>query len=683
MQEESASHSSPRRGGWRGDIACGIALGGAYFAAAMLGLRLASLHASASPVWPPTGIALAALLALGTRMWPAITLGALVANVLVSGSWPVSAGIALGNTLEALIGAGLIRRYARGPQVFEHATDIFRFVGFGALLCTATSATVGVTSLCLGGLASWGDFWSIWITWWLGDAVGALVVAPPLVLWSRRPWPRWCRWSRLHATLLLFLTVTTTVIVFNGALLGLQNLPLSFLCIPPLVWAAFRFEQHGAATTSLLISAVAVWCTAHGFGPFVAGTPNSSLLLLQAFMGTVAVTALALGAVVAERRRVMEALLRAHDTLEERIAARTAELSVAVTSLHEEIEDRAVTEAKLSESERNLAAAQALAHVGSWSWEIPSNRVHWSDELYRVFGIVPEGQPLTYEFFLERVHAADRAFVDATVRGAASTGKPFEFEHRIILPDTSIRWIHALGEVSMRSGVAASMHGTVRDITEHKHNAAERRRLELELLEVGQREQLRLGQDLHDDLGQLLTGVAFLAKTLEKKLAALASDDARAMFEIRSLVDVAIGKTRDLARGLPAASIFGEGLSHALRELASTTERLFDVSCVVESDESDWSGNPQIAMHLYRIAQEATSNAIRHGQAKHIVIGLAAGGPGITLSVRDDGVGFSPDAGHGGLGLRIMRYRADLLGARIEISSAPAATIVTCAVLPG
>ncbi|HZL84240.1 MAG TPA: MASE1 domain-containing protein, partial [Candidatus Krumholzibacteria bacterium] len=162
MQEESASHSSPRRGGWRGDIACGIALGGAYFAAAMLGLRLASLHASASPVWPPTGIALAALLALGTRMWPAITLGALVANVLVSGSWPVSAGIALGNTLEALIGAGLIRRYARGPQVFEHATDIFRFVGFGALLCTATSATVGVTSLCLGGLASWGDFWSIW-----------------------------------------------------------------------------------------------------------------------------------------------------------------------------------------------------------------------------------------------------------------------------------------------------------------------------------------------------------------------------------------------------------------------------------------------------------------------------------------------------------------------------------------
>src|SRR5512145_2246019 len=169
MQGGSASPSSSGRGGGRGDVARAVVLGGTYFAAAMLGLRLASLHASASPVWPPTGIALAALLVLGTRMWPVITAGALLVNVLVSGSWPVSAGIAIGNTLEALIGAELIRRYARGPHVFEHATDIFRFVVLGAAISTTASASVGVMSLCLGGLASWTDFSSIWITWWLGD----------------------------------------------------------------------------------------------------------------------------------------------------------------------------------------------------------------------------------------------------------------------------------------------------------------------------------------------------------------------------------------------------------------------------------------------------------------------------------------------------------------------------------
>ncbi|PYM68647.1 MAG: hypothetical protein DME03_23910, partial [Candidatus Rokuibacteriota bacterium] len=176
---------------------------GLYVLAGKLGLSLASLHASASPVWPPTGIALAAFLTLGYRIWPAIFAGAFVVNVTTMGSVATSLGIASGNTLEGLLGAYLVNRYASGARAFDHSQDVFKFAGFAALLSTVVSATVGVGSLALGGYAAWADVDEIWFTWWL-------------------------------ATMLIGLAV------FGEGLtrFGLMTLPLTFLCTPPLVWAA-------------------------------------------------------------------------------------------------------------------------------------------------------------------------------------------------------------------------------------------------------------------------------------------------------------------------------------------------------------------------------------------------------------------------------------------------------------
>src|SRR4051812_26429348 len=162
-----------------------------YFGAAKLGLALAVVNASATAVWPPTGIALAALLVLGVRAWPAILLGAFLANVTTAGSVATSLAIAIGNTLEGVAGAYLVRRFANGYSVFDRPRDVFTFALLAACISTVISATVGVTSLCLGGFASWANYGSIWLTWWLGDAVGALVVAPPLILWSLNPHARW------------------------------------------------------------------------------------------------------------------------------------------------------------------------------------------------------------------------------------------------------------------------------------------------------------------------------------------------------------------------------------------------------------------------------------------------------------------------------------------------------------
>lgn len=276
-----------------------------YFVAGTLGLRLAFLHPSASPVWPPTGIALAAFLVLGARVWPAVLAGAFLVNVTTAGSVATSIGIAVGNTLEGLVGAYLVNRFAAGRQAFDHARDVFKFAVLAAAVSTTVSATWGVTSLSLGGFARWAEYGSIWLTWWLGDAVGDLVVAPVVLLWGAQPRVRWRRGQALEAAALLACLVLAGQLVFGGLFPSeTKDYPLEFLCIPFFIWAAFRFGPRDAATAILLLSAIAITGTMRGFGPFVRETPNESLLLLQAFMGVASVMTLILAAVVLERRRV-------------------------------------------------------------------------------------------------------------------------------------------------------------------------------------------------------------------------------------------------------------------------------------------------------------------------------------------------------------------------------------------
>lgn len=277
---------------------------GAYFVAGKLGLRLAFAYASATPVWPPTGIALVAVLLLGYGAAPAIFVGAFFVNLTTAGTAVSSLGVALGNTLEAVLGGYLVTRFARGRDAFDRAADIFRFTLLAALGSTLVSATLGVTSLALGGVVAWGDFGAVWVTWWLGDVGGDLIVAPLLLLWITRPAVRWTGPQLLEAAALLAGLLIVSRIVFGGAV------PSETLCVTLFIWAAYRFGQRDAATAIALVSSIAIWETLHGSGPYARGSPNQSLLLLQAFMGAASVTSLVLAAVVAERRRAGEQLLR-------------------------------------------------------------------------------------------------------------------------------------------------------------------------------------------------------------------------------------------------------------------------------------------------------------------------------------------------------------------------------------
>jgi diguanylate cyclase (GGDEF)-like protein len=278
-----------------------------YFVAGKLGLQLAYVHASATAVWPCTGIAIAALLVFGYWVWPGILIGAFVVNLTTAGSVETSVGIAIGNTLEGLAGCYLVSRFAGGKEAFARAQDIFKFALLAGMVATSVSATIGVVTLAAAGFADWAAFGSMWCTWWLGDAVGAVTVTPLLLLWWENPRLRWTRQQITELAFLFLGLFATGWVVFGKPFHSeLKNYPLEYLCIPFLIWAAFRFGRRKAATALCVLSMIAVWGTLHGYGPFARESQNASLLLMQAFMGIMAVTTLALAAEVTEHKRAEE-----------------------------------------------------------------------------------------------------------------------------------------------------------------------------------------------------------------------------------------------------------------------------------------------------------------------------------------------------------------------------------------
>lgn len=340
-----------------------------YVVAAKLGLLLAFVHASATAVWPPTGMTLAAFLILGYRIWPGIFLGAFLANQLTAGSILTSLGIATGNTLEGLTGAYLMNRYAHGQHAFSSAPGVLKFAALAGLGSTTLSATFGVTCLAGGGYASWADYPSIWMTWWLGDMAGNLLVAPTLVLWSQRPSVRWTRAQALEAGLSMVVLLGLGLALFTHLVPGtLKNYPLVFLVVSTLVWVASRFSERDTVTATFLLSGIAIWGTLQGSGPFPRESPNESLLVLQSFLGLIGIMVLALAASMSERKRAEAAVRDAHDALEQKVAERTRDLFAANRELENEVAERRHTEARLQE--RTDALRESEARVTTYAQEL-------------------------------------------------------------------------------------------------------------------------------------------------------------------------------------------------------------------------------------------------------------------------------------------------------------------------
>jgi PAS domain S-box-containing protein len=778
------------------DLAKIIALAAIYFVSGKLGLKLAFLNQSASTVWPPTGIALAAVLLLGYRVWPGIWIGAFLVNITTAGSFLTSISIAGGNTLEILVGAWFVLRFANGRQVFDRAGDIIRYVFLAAILSTMVSATIGVTSLALGGFAPWNSYSNIWMTWWLGDAVSALIITPLIVIWGTTSFAGWNFRRIPEIALIVYIVLAISLIGFSGPLTASFNRYPRFLLYPVVLWAAYRFGQRGAITAAVAVSGIATWGTLHGLGPFASKDLNESLFLLQVYISTLTVTNLVLGAAVSERRL-------ANDTLRE--------------------------------NQERTQIAQQATRWGIFDYSYITGRNYWSPELEALFGLRPGTFEGTYEAWHKQVHPEDCERFDQEMSRALREGE-YSQDFRVIWPDGSVHWLFARAKVFYDSdrrplrilgvnvditerkraieaqarlaaifessedailgkdlngiitnwnaaseklygyaaeeaiGKSVSMlmvpnhpneeprvlaklgrgqkvdrHETVhlakdgrqidvsvtispikdgdgkvigasritRDITERKRVEAEleawqrqlesrveertielvvahkqlqaqideRKRLEAEMARAIEREQLRLGHELHDGLGQQLAGISYMMNALQMKLESASTPAAGDAKKLEKLILDSVEQVRRLAKGFYPVELERHGLLFALEEIARTTEQNFGVRCVLQSDKSpDVDRKDPSAIQLFRIAQEAVHNAVKHASAKQITIRLATVKNDTILSVMDDGIGFPSGilTEPKGMGLRIMQYRARMIGGTLDIRNGFNGSIIIC-----
>jgi two-component system cell cycle sensor histidine kinase/response regulator CckA len=407
------------------------ALAGLYFAAARFGLRYASIGQSVSLVWPPTGLAFAALVALGYRYWPGVAIGAFLANAATPVPLAAAAGIAVGNTLEALLAASLLRRAAGTRPRLESMATIRALVA-AALVGAIISAIVGVSTLTVTGVLAEPRAVSTVAVWWTGDVLGALVVAPFLFAWLLNSRPRKETRGVLEIILLCLGTATAAELGLTryvGPML--HQVDYLYLLFPFVIWAALRFGARGASLMTLTISAVAVWHTTQGTGPFIAATAPGTLLAATCYLAAVAVTGLTLAAAVAHERQT------ATSALEQR--------------------------------EQQLRVALDAARMGIWSWSTADNRLIWDDTLRRLYGLTPAEEVGGYNDFLSRVHPEDREFVHGRVRHALEEGGSLDYEFRIILPDGSVRWIADQGRVVLGEGrKPLGMTGVCMDVTQRR-----------------------------------------------------------------------------------------------------------------------------------------------------------------------------------------------------------------------
>ena len=301
------------------ELGLALALALVYFGSAKLGLALAFTNESVTAIWPPTGIALAALVLCGRGLWPGVLLGAFLANVTTDVPVSTAAGIAVGNTLEAVVGAWLLERVGFRPRLVR-LRDIFALVVLGAVVSTAVSATIGVASLSVGDSLSESTL-TTWRLWWVGDMGGDLLVASAIFVlvthWPYRDLPG----TAAEAVVLIVALIGIELLVFSN------DVPATYLAFPFIVWAALRFLQPGVAVAALAFAIIAVSFTGNEAGPFFRRSGDDGLLLAQSFSAIVGLTGLILASVTYQRRRAeRRAQHLAHDLQAELLPPKLPEI---------------------------------------------------------------------------------------------------------------------------------------------------------------------------------------------------------------------------------------------------------------------------------------------------------------------------------------------------------------------
>ena len=653
----------------------------AYLALAKFGLALASLHPSASPVWPPSGLALAGTLLWGWRVWPAIAIGALVANVTTFGSIWTAMAIAGGNTLEALITAWLLQRWSGGAATLATPLRVVKFAGLALAPGTMVSATLGVGSLVLGGFADASKFTSIWMTWWLGDVGGLLLVTPFIVLWARsRPIDRT---EALELAKLLLGTVAVGLIAFSPTVQQTSaRSALAFLAIAPMLWAALRYQQRDTATAALVLSCFAIWGTLASGGPFVRSSLNDSFLLVLTFVISAAIPSLVLSADVAIRRRAENSLREAHAEVEARIEARTSELAQA---------------------NRALEAAQRLVDGvqdhAIFMLDNAGNVTSWNKGATRIEGYA-SAEVLGRSFAIFYTAADQAAGIPAEALAMAAREGKYETEGWRVRKDGSQFWAAVVIEaIRDQAGKLTGFAKITRDITERREAQA---RLEAARDQLAQSQKMEaLGQltggiahDFNNVLAVVLSNLELLRNRadLVPALSKLIDNSEKAIERASGLTQrmLAFARRQDL-RPVPVdiPQLVGGMVELLKRTLGSQVIIEMRIPGTLKLAMVDANQLELAIMNLALNARDAmpTGGTLTISAEEHVVEGRRselAPGRYVNVSVTDTGIGMETSilaragepffttkgVGKGtGLGLAMVQGLAEQSGGRLELRS--------------
>lgn len=663
-----------------------IALAIIYHLVARLALQMAYVQANTSPVWPPSGIGLAAFLILGIRYWPGITLGVVVGSLLTGAPLPIALGLGLANTLEALIGCYLLKKVFHIHLSLDRIRDVVGLV-VAAAVSTSVSASIGVASLYLTLRASDAPFFTLWGTWWIGNLLGMLVVAPFIMIWAKQFPKKMHRNVWIEGVLFFILLILMTAYVFeNTGGDGILHQALIYMIFPFAIWAALRLGQLGAVTTIFVISGISIWDTVHGMGPFSQLPLNDSLILLQTFTGVVSLTTLTLSASSTERRNAEHELnRRVEDLAILNDASKEFLGNLEKTALFNAICRLAVERMGISASwielnsggktEPGQQSAMIASHQATSAPGELAQRIHAQPEARKTirqaeeggqslvinnFGnpgnlAQPAGDPLSFAAFPLR-YAGNVVGVLCAVT-IESDGFPKE---EVLLMESYANLV----AMAIQN---AWLFNQVRLGNEQLHALSHR------LMEVQEEERLHLSRELHDESGQILAALMVRLGLLERDVEIPDQRHAH-IAELRRIVKEILSNLHNLAVKLRPASLDHLGLITALKQYTEEYARQYQIEVQFDAMEIETTRLPaEVETALFRIMQESLTNVAMHAQASRVDILLNRRSGCLVMTIEDNGVGFDPNliANETRLGLFGIRERVDMLGGRLMIESSP------------
>ena len=664
-----------------------LGIGIAYFVLAKIGLTLASINSSTSAIWPATGFALASVLVWGYRAGPAVLVASFAANVTNVGSIYAATAIALGNTLEALVAAWLINVWCDGRETFATTTGVAKF----ALVCvssTTLSATVGIGALIFSGdpptpLAV------AWMTWWLGDLAGALVVAPFVVLWAAGNLHSFERTQWGEVGTIVAVTIAVGIIAFSPLIEQTSYRdPLGFLALPPLLWAALRRDPRETATVVIILSCFAVWGTLAGSGPFARVSLNDSFLLLVMFFISISVPSMALSADVLMRRRSEEQLRHTHDELaasaselrdtaerlqvssgklEERVEQRTQELKealqqqTALAEVFKEISRSSFDLQKLLDQLVDLAARLCAANSAN-IWR-PSGEAY---QIAAAFGHTPERKERLDRLSVRpgRDTGVGRALLERTVVHIVDIQNDLELHQELKAGGNRTMIAIPLMRESVPIGVLVILRQTLRPFTEREielaTTVADQAVIALEnvrLFEALQASTRELGEAnraksrfiaaASHDLRQPLHALGLFVARLQGRVKAAERS------RIVEQIDASVAAMNELFNDLLDMSKLDSGVltpnisEFPIAQLLERTESTFSAAARKKGSSlrivrnSAWVRSDFIL--LERILMNLVSNAVSYTARGKVVVGCRLRGRHLRIDVFDRGPGIPED----------------------------------------